>query len=189
MVTRVSSDCGHGVQTNMGRGRTGLPVGTPKNASPCSRPPCCSSWPGLALPHSANPSLVCPLLPEGSQPLPTSVSLQCTPHRALGGVYPPVVDPPSPGSPAALEPLHRGHWVIVLWLTGPPFSCSTCSLAVGQTGHVSSYPWDFAQAVPSGTLILTSPTSGSCPSNIHQSRLCGEATSQVPQRWLPEPIP
>lgn len=112
MVTRVSSDCGHGVQTNMGRGRTGLPVGTPKNASPCSRPPCCSSWPGLALPHSASPSLVCPLFPEGSQPLPTSVSLQCTPHRALGvgiSICGGPALPRLPSSPGAPPPGSLGH--------------------------------------------------------------------------------
>lgn len=147
--------------------------------------------PGLAslCPTVPAPALCALFFLKGPSPSPPP-SLSSAPHTGpWGGVYPSVVDPPSPGSPAALEPLHRGHWVIVLWLAGPPPFCSTCSLAVGQTGHVSSYPWDFAQAVPSGALILTSPTSGSCPSNIHQSQLCGEATSQVPQRWLPEPIP
>lgn len=182
----------------MGRGRTGLPVGAPKNASLCSPPP------SIVPPGQAS---LCPTVPapascdlfflNGPGPSPPP---SLSPHRALGGLYPSRVDPASPGSPAP--------WIPSAVVTGslscgwqphpppaphahfPPYCSSHIELlAVGQTGHVSSCPWDFAQAVPSGTLIHASPTSGSCPSNIRQSRLCGEATSQVPQRWLPESVP
>lgn len=118
-------DCGRGVQTKMGRGRTGLPVGAPKNASLCSPPPS-TVPPGQA---SLRPTVPAPascdlFFLNGPGPSPP---LSLSPHRALGGLYPSRVDPASPGSPAALDPLSRGHWVTVLWLAAPPTSCSTCS--------------------------------------------------------------
>lgn len=175
-------------------------MGIQKNASP---PQALSLLPLLPTPqpqlHSPLPlEFLLSLLP-GLPASPLSpLSLQPSSHRALVGALSRVGLPlPLLGAllsgPSAPQPGVHG-----------PVSVPPCaSLASHNPGFLSTVPatpscWQLdglavLSLVPgilrmlfplAGTLFLASSALGSSPSNICQSRLPGEAATQVPQMWL-----